>query len=646
MKQLVCVLVFFTIIGCSNESKVLAQIPTDMELQEKREKLTVYQLSDIDYHMIETSKLSLRQLKQNAKESYKDFYSRYEKWNVERLNELNKFKKKHPKDTVSSIISSSNNSEKFNDSLYIKYIKGGRKFHQKSINDSSYIDMLGNNSKLNKIYNNINEDVTPSMGFESLSDVFVKKIFYADSSVEQNIKTKYNDCPSPNSSCFLTTKKIQIDSILITHKLYYVSQRDTVLLKKEDVGKTIKGVKVIAFDDNYIIYDSPDKNILDDEAFSINGTPLMVDQGLTDIWCADTPEKEKEYILKIQKKAYESLKNVNTKEDALKIIENNLLDQEIGCIDFARHYYFYKGNIDVFKIYKEVKRDTLITKAIFVNKTPRQNWYLNSLKDETKFIDRLGNLIFKTPVGSLRYITDNQDQIRNNYFLKSYQNSDDVYYHLDIKNKNITKLDSIRYINVLNEHLVTINYGYDSKGYIVNEYNQKVTDKKYSTIKSHGKLILVTDYIGKFDLLDENGTPTEAKEVNYIGAFYHGVAKVKKGDKFGFIDDAGTFVQSLDYDIKDTYYVRHVQESFAQLQIVKKGEYYGIVDLKNRAKLTVPIEYEEIYEVTNTDNNPAYVVKKKNAHKYYGIIDTQGKIRKPFKYTLQQINELLKNDDF
>ncbi|WP_289046105.1 hypothetical protein [uncultured Olleya sp.] len=651
MKKIL-IIVFITLLSC-NQSK--SQIETlsslEAEIKEKRDVLPLTTLNDIDRIIEKLKSLTLEELIEDSKVNLEDFnnFNDEEKYIQDFIK---KNKEKFKNDTIDSKSVYYNNYHNFNDSLYVDYIKSGLGFFQVIKNDSTFINMSGVNYHLNKKYDSNKRDITPSPDVLSLSKIKTSKIFYKDGTVEQNLSSEYG-CPQPTLDCFLIKNKKNIDSIKISCSIDFVSKIDSITVKKEDVGKTIKGIKIIDFNDNYIFYEASDKignkvlvtGLKTSKALDKNKNQIDSRQSFKNVICGKNIEEAITFENHNRQNEYRDLKEAKTKEEGLKIIENYMLNYQLECQFHEINYCFYQGNINEYVIYLETERDVLEVDATFSNFYLNQKWYLNTHETTTDILNSNGEFVFSAPIGNLSFLSTNQDSTSNFNFIES-SNNHTGYYYLDYKNKQIVLLNNVSLVKVLNENLICVYYDHDSSGFIVNENNKKITDKSYYNIKTVGKLVLVSDKTNTFDLLDQNGNPTDAKDINYIGPFYNGLAKVKKGEKFSFINDKGVYVQPLSFDIKDTYYVRHKHESFAEMQIVKKGELYGVVDIKNEGKLTIPVVYEELYAISGTDDNPAYVAKKNLTDKFYGIVGTKGNIRKPFKYTLNEIYALLDNSDF
>ena len=107
-------------------------------------------------------------------------------------------------------------------------------------------------------------------------------------------------------------------------------------------------------------------------------------------------------------------------------------------------------------------------------------------------------------------------------------------------------------------------------------------------------------------------------EYNVLGLFYDGLALVKKGSKWGFIDKTGEVVIPLEYgDVG----------SFSEgLAAAEKDGKYGFID--KTGKVVIPLEYDN---VGGFSEGLAAAEKGKK----YGFIDKTGKVVIPLEYDVK-----------
>ncbi len=120
---------------------------------------------------------------------------------------------------------------------------------------------------------------------------------------------------------------------------------------------------------------------------------------------------------------------------------------------------------------------------------------------------------------------------------------------------------------------------------------------------------------GKYGYVDKAGVVKVPCEYDDIGSFSEGLARVKKGGKWGFVDKVGTVKVPIEYDDAGKF-----SEGLAK---VNKGEKYGFVD-KN-GEVQIPIEYD----FAGVFSEGLAAVKKGGK---WGYVDENGTEEIPFEY--------------
>lgn len=128
-------------------------------------------------------------------------------------------------------------------------------------------------------------------------------------------------------------------------------------------------------------------------------------------------------------------------------------------------------------------------------------------------------------------------------------------------------------------------------------------------------LIEVQRQDGRCGVLDVQGEWIVPFEYDFIGKFYEGVALVKDGENFSYIDDSGRLVISGDFQD-----ARDFSESMAAVQSDNK---WGYINLSG--EMIIPYRYEECYPFSE---NLAAV--KEDGR--WGFIDKEGKLVIPNEY--------------
>lgn len=112
-------------------------------------------------------------------------------------------------------------------------------------------------------------------------------------------------------------------------------------------------------------------------------------------------------------------------------------------------------------------------------------------------------------------------------------------------------------------------------------------------------------------------------EYDEISIFSEGMAVVRKGNKWGFIDSTGKLVVPMEYD------EYHKSFPYSEgLVCMRKGDYktgkWGFIDKKGRVK--IPFIYDEAYKFSD-----GLAAVRKGY--FWGFIDKTGKVKIPFEYT-------------
>ena len=144
----------------------------------------------------------------------------------------------------------------------------------------------------------------------------------------------------------------------------------------------------------------------------------------------------------------------------------------------------------------------------------------------------------------------------------------------------------------------------------------------------------------KYGFIDKTGKEIIPIIYEYANAFHEGLASVKKGDKYGFIDKTGKEIIPIIYE-----YANAFQEGLAMVWKDYDGgvkSKYGFID--KTGKEVVPM----IYDFANDFHEGLAWVKKGDK---YGFIDKTGKEAIPFIYDLandfhEGLAKVLKGDKY
>ena len=120
---------------------------------------------------------------------------------------------------------------------------------------------------------------------------------------------------------------------------------------------------------------------------------------------------------------------------------------------------------------------------------------------------------------------------------------------------------------------------------------------------------------GKWGFVDQDGTVKIPIEYDRAYRFSHGLAIVEKGGKYGFVDKTGTVKVPIEYD--------RAYRFFYGLAKVMKGGKWGFVD--KAGAVIVPIEYDDVYDFSEG------LAKVRKGGKW-GYVDNDGAERVPREY--------------
>ncbi|KAA9338973.1 WG repeat-containing protein [Adhaeribacter soli] len=162
-------------------------------------------------------------------------------------------------------------------------------------------------------------------------------------------------------------------------------------------------------------------------------------------------------------------------------------------------------------------------------------------------------------------------------------------------------------------------------------------------------LILVKDYnalyTGGFHFMDQYGKPAfKGRFHTVIGGFSNGLVAIgnEKG-KFGYIDRQGNQIIDLNYD--------EATEFRNGVAIVKKGDFYGVIDLHE--KIVEPFVYEDLKwdqpvsksgsmkEISKTNHyTSSLIIGVINGKRIYGLLHKEYKLPIKYRYLHPNSNNL------
>lgn len=145
--------------------------------------------------------------------------------------------------------------------------------------------------------------------------------------------------------------------------------------------------------------------------------------------------------------------------------------------------------------------------------------------------------------------------------------------------------------------------------------NEKLNANLEAHIATVNKLLEKVDSLTAKLNQNDNSAKGAASEYQYVSNLCNGLAAVRIGACFGYVNKAGEVVIPAEYDE-----VKNFENNYA---IVRKNDKWGIID--KTGKVTVECKYDDIILF----NNDIYKVKSNNN---YGLVKTNGQIVQSVKY--------------
>ena len=338
-----------------------------------------------------------------------------------------------------------------------------------------------------------------------------------------------------------------------------------------------------------------------------------------------------------------NIQEVDTKKNALLLIENNYLDSYFWDTvpKYTKHLSF-KGNVDKVLIYRELKRHKQEFDVVFKNRMVKQKFFANPFEHKTEILNRKGEVIKIIPIGRLEFIYEETKSMNRGFENTHYLRNSDSCYYFNHANKEIIKMSNYSWVSFLTSNLVKA-YDKERNAVTILDNNMsKVIDAFYYNLELNGEIIKAKNEYKKYVILDKKGKQISPQEFHSISPNYKGLYRVSIVDnntfryKEGFINSKGKWIVKPEYEFVGNTYKKDNINLKGELQIVEKYDGYGLIDLDKNAKLTVPCKYDYLRSIINT-NGKLYIAKQNNN---YGIIDINNNILHPIKYSREEIEKL------
>lgn len=156
------------------------------------------------------------------------------------------------------------------------------------------------------------------------------------------------------------------------------------------------------------------------------------------------------------------------------------------------------------------------------------------------------------------------------------------------------------------------------EGYrLIDQDKNIISEEKYANVfGSSEKIVKVIDDDINYFFVDSYGNHISQEKFQDAGDFYEGIAAVKKGNKWGFIDSSGNIIIDYQYDSVDLGF-------HGGLAAVKISEKWYFVD--QQGNLAWKTGFEDA-----TDFSEGYAAVKKDGK--WGYIDIEGTVKIDFQY--------------
>lgn len=632
-------LLFF--IGGCKSSTAQIDIPSDSALEYKRTLLSRSQLWDYNNEMEYLRPMSLRKLRQNISrncEIQKELVG----------SELKLFKdnnaeclKKYATGEESELLWRVNLNFTKKDSAYMNFVKKGHVFGQHFMKDTNIIYIIRepdlNTATTYSMSTGKTLSGLVSYDNNTYSNYELKKVYFSNGDVEENISSDW--CGFFNTTCHIGRKK-PIDSLQVRFTLNSIFEYDSLVLTRDDIGKTYNNISLLELENGFlnIEYDG-NMEIIEIECRNESGMYIEDEQGLTDCtpFCS---QRAYDKFIEKNKRMKTKLDAVDNKEDALRMIENSILDELLNPEEsLCRKYKAYKGNIKEVVVYYVVKRDDIVFEEMFRDANPNQKIFTNEFDDKTEILDRNGKSVLKIPVGELNFATSRgyyeiDRGFENVHYLQKYQED----YHFNFEQKKLEKMKSYELRGALSSSLVKV-WDRDSRNFLILDGNMTpIHDSTYLDVQLNGKLIIAkrqegnsiwnSSALSKYHIYNNKGQKIYPDYVSDIAPHYNGIYRVGVDDKIGYMDSNGEWLIEPKYDLLDINFDRRDEDMKYLLQIVSENGKIGLIDLDNNLKQLLPCKYTDLGLIPET-NGQYYIVSTR--YKYYGVIDIHGNIIRPFE---------------
>jgi len=630
---------FFFITGCKSSSTPV-RIPSDNELKQKRALLSRSQLIPYNRDMEFLRPMSLRQLRQTISRNCKK-NEKLVGLNLKHFKESHSdMLKKYAPDEESELLRHVSLNCTSNDTAYMNFVKKGHVFGQHFKKDTNIIYIIREPDLNTFTTFSSATGKTLSAGvscdLHTYNDSELSKVYFSNGDVEENVSSDW--CGFFNTACYIG-RKMPIDSLQVHFTLNSIFEYDTLVLTVDDIGKTYNNITLHELKNGFLALEGDNNKIIEIECRNNRGMYIEDAYSVTDC----TPFRSHEVYdksIEKNKSLRKKIDAVDNKEDALRLIENSILDDYLNPdSNLCEIYGLYKGNIKEVVVYYVVKRDNIEFDVMFRAANLNQQIFTNGFDDKTEILDRNGKPILVVPVGNLNFATSRgyyeiDRGFENVHYFECYKEN----YHFNLEEKKITKMESYDLRGALSSNLVKVWDNENHNLLILDNNMMAIHDSAYNDIELNGTLIIAgrkEGYNGwynssssKYHIYNGEGQKVLPYYVSDVAPHYNGIYRVVVNNKIGYMDASGKWLIEPKYDVIDINFDRRDKDMKYLLQIVSLNGKMGLIDLDNNFKQLIPCKYADINVIPET-NGQYYIVS--TSYNYYGVVDIHGNIIRPFE---------------
>jgi hypothetical protein len=171
---------------------------------------------------------------------------------------------------------------------------------------------------------------------------------------------------------------------------------------------------------------------------------------------------------------------------------------------------------------------------------------------------------------------------------------------------------------------------------------EPISKEVFEKVRQTGNLIAAQFNRLETFLFDLKGNLIMPEPVERISPDYKGIYRVtlltpNYNRIEGFINQSGEWIVEPNYHFVNQRYDRRDPDLKALLQIVKNRDGYGILDLDQNARISVPCRYHYIAPVPGSGAQ-LYIARLDGK---YGIIDVKGNVIHPLQHTRLEIDNII-----